>query len=219
MGSPAPRRATAWPSTTRETPFKSKRRLRTSSQLTWDTAGSLESILSDGVNDYIYGPTGEPVEQINITPSPPPNNPIFMTYTSADGTWLTTNSAGDQLAYWSYDAYGAGTIGTPDSPFGFGGQYTDVTGGTSLINMRARWYQPQSGEFTTQDPGLARQTSPTPTQMTIQLTRRIHPGCGLMGTAFPNLFQASTRNPMEIDICQRTQWRALKTMVMEMLPS
>ena len=133
---------------------------QTSSQLTWDTAGSLESILSDGVNDYIYGPTGEPVEQINITPSPPPNNPIFMTYTSADGTWLTTNSAGDQLAYWSYDAYGAGTIGTPDSPFGFGGQYTDVTGGTSLINLRARWYQPQSGEFTTQDPGLAETDQP-----------------------------------------------------------
>ena len=54
------------------------------SQFIWNTNGSVALALSDGTNDYVYGPTGEPVEQVNTTSSPPTNNPTFMTYTPSD---------------------------------------------------------------------------------------------------------------------------------------
>ena len=40
---------------------------RTISQLTWNTNNSLARILSDTTNDYIYGPTDQPVEQITLS--------------------------------------------------------------------------------------------------------------------------------------------------------
>jgi len=123
------------------------------SQLTWDTNGSLATVLSDGTNDFVYGPTSEPVEQINVTSTPPASNPQFMTYTSSDSSWLITSASGQELNFYDYDAFGTLSQGTPGSPFGYAGQYTDVT--TGLSNMRARWYTPQTGEFNSVDPDLA----------------------------------------------------------------
>jgi RHS repeat-associated protein len=51
------------------------------------------------------------------------------------------------------DAYGTLAFGTPTSPFGYSGQYTDATSG--LVNDRDRNYQPQTGGFTTRDPAFA----------------------------------------------------------------
>ncbi len=118
----------------------------TTAQLTWDTNGSLPTVLSDSTNDYIYGPNHEPVEQVNLTSS----TPTYLTYTSSDDSWLATNGAGAQVAFWRYDTFGNLTLGTPDSPFGYSGQYTDAS--TGLINDRARFYDSQTGGFTTRDP-------------------------------------------------------------------
>lgn len=118
-------------------------------QLTWDNTGSLPLILSDSTNDYIYGPTGTPIEQINLSTS----TPTYLTYTASNSTWISTNQTGDQTGYWGYDAYGTPAYGTPTSPFGYAGQYSDTT--TRLSNMRARWYQSQTGGFTTRDPAFA----------------------------------------------------------------
>ena len=125
-----------------------------SEQLTWDTTGGgLPLVLSDGTNYYVYGPSDEPVEQVNVTSSPPTNNPVFLTYTPSDSSWLATNTTGDELSYCRYDAFGNLALGTPASPFGYAGQYTDTSSDPSgFDNMRARWYQSQTGEFTTQDP-------------------------------------------------------------------
>ena len=54
---------------------------------------------------------------------------------------------------WRYDAFGNLATGTPDSPFGYSGQYTDAT--TGLVNDRARFYESQTGSFTTRDPAFA----------------------------------------------------------------
>lgn len=106
-------------------------------------------------DDYIYGPTGEPIEQVNVTSSPPTNNPTFMTYTPSNSSWLITNTAGDQTSYYRYDAFGTLAVGTPGSPFGYAGQYQDTgTGASGFDNMRARWYDGQTGEFTTRDPAF-----------------------------------------------------------------
>jgi RHS repeat-associated protein len=121
----------------------------TTSQYTWNNTSDLALILTDGTNDYIYGPSNTPVEQIALSTS----KPTYMTYTTSDSSWLTTNQSGDQTGYWRYDAYGTLAFGTPTSPFGYSGQYTDVT--TGLVNDRARWYEPQDGEFMGRDPAFA----------------------------------------------------------------
>jgi RHS repeat-associated protein len=118
-------------------------------QLTWDTNGSSPLILADGTNDYIYGPNNEPVEQMNLSSS----TPTYLTYTASDSSWLATNNAGQQVAFWGYDAFGNLATGTPDSPFGYSGQYTDAS--TGLVNDRARFYQSQTGSFTTRDPAFS----------------------------------------------------------------
>jgi RHS repeat-associated protein len=123
-------------------------------QLIWDTAASEPLVLSDGTNYYVYGATGEPVEQVNVTASPPSSNPVFLTYTQSDSSWLATNTSGNELAFWRYDAFGTVALGTPDSPFGYAGQFADTSSRvpSGFGNMRARWYQAQTGQFTSVDP-------------------------------------------------------------------
>jgi RHS repeat-associated protein len=119
----------------------------TTNQLAWSTpANSLAEVLSDGTTDYIYGPTGTPVEQINLATS----TPTYLTYTPSNGSWLATNGTGDENGYWGYDAYGNLAFGAPASPLGYSGQFLDST--TGFVNDRARWYEPQSGAFSSRDP-------------------------------------------------------------------
>jgi RHS repeat-associated protein len=118
------------------------------SQLDWDTNGSLSLILSNAVYDYVYGPSSTPVEQINLASSAP----IFLSYVSSDSTWFTTNVTGDETGFYGFDAYGNLAFGTPTSPFGFSGEYTDAT--TGFLNMRARFYDTNSGEFLARDPAF-----------------------------------------------------------------
>jgi len=119
---------------------------QTPNQYTWNTNGNLPLLLSDGTNDYIYGPTDQPVEQLSLTTS----TPTYLTYSPSNSTWTSTDEAGDETGYWGYDAYGTLAFGTPTSPFGYSGQYTDPT--TEFVYDRARWYQSQTGGFTTRDP-------------------------------------------------------------------
>ena len=128
----------------------------TASDLTWDTNSALPTVLSDGTNDYINGPSGQPVEQISTTATQP-SVPTFMTFTPGDSSWLLTNTAGNQTAFYNYDAFGtlSFTSGTP-SPFGYAGQYQGTSAnGSSFENMRARWYDNQTGGFTTRDPAYS----------------------------------------------------------------
>lgn len=78
---------------------------------------------------------------------------ILATYTSSDSSCLATNNAGQQVALWRYDAFGNLAYGTPDSPFGYSGQYTDAS--TGFSNLRSRFYDTQTGGFTTRDPAFA----------------------------------------------------------------
>ena len=118
------------------------------SQLTWNTVGPTENILSDGSYDYIYGPNSTPVEEILLSSS----TPTYLTFVPSAETYVATNDAGDLVSFWGYDAYGTLDFGTPDSAFGFSGQYTDTS--TGLVNDRARLYNPATGEFTSRDPAF-----------------------------------------------------------------
>jgi RHS repeat-associated protein len=55
-----------------------------------------------------------------------------------------------------YDPYGAASEGNP--VFGYDGQYMDAS--TGLVNMRARWYQPGTGNFTSVDPAVETTNEP-----------------------------------------------------------
>ncbi|MGH9170877.1 MAG: DUF6531 domain-containing protein [Acidimicrobiales bacterium] len=124
-------------------------------QLTWDTTGATPVVASASAYDYIYGPAGEPVEQVGtFFPSYP--SPAFMSYVAADSTWVLTNTAGHLVGFYGYDAFGNLAFGTVESSFGYGGQYADTSPSLSgLDNMRARWYDPATGTFTTLDPDFS----------------------------------------------------------------
>jgi RHS repeat-associated protein len=116
------------------------------SQLTWDTNGTLALVLGDSDYDYVYGPSAAPVEQINLTTS----TSTYLTYSPSNSTWVTTNEGGDETGFYGFDTFGTLAFGTPTSAFGYAGEYADAASGFS--NMRARFYNAQTGSFTTRDP-------------------------------------------------------------------
>ena len=113
-------------------------------------------MLSDGINYYIYGPGTTPVEQYDPSVNYPPENPYFINFSPTDSFYTYTNTSGNYEQFYAFDAYGAvsGAYETSmsDNAFGFAGQYFDPSG---TYDMRARYYDPSTGEFTTADPDLA----------------------------------------------------------------
>jgi len=129
-------------------------------QFVWsDVLSSLPLVMSDSTNYYLYGPSTTPVEEMNVTDSPPSDNPMFLNFAPDSGISLlaTTNTDGDMVNGTFYDLFGA-DADSPVSAFGFDGQYTDST--TNLVNMRARWYEPGTGSFATVDPATATTNQP-----------------------------------------------------------
>ncbi|MGH3741699.1 MAG: RHS repeat-associated core domain-containing protein, partial [Micromonosporaceae bacterium] len=63
-----------------------------------------------------------------------------------------TDSTGNQVATYSYDPYGtpSATTGTLLNPLRFAGQYTDAE--TGFLYLRARYYDPATGQFLSRDP-------------------------------------------------------------------
>ncbi len=122
----------------------------TIAQFVWDTSSSLSRLLSDGTNDYVYGPSDTPVEQLNLQSQG--SGPTYMTYVTTDSSWVFTNNAGNQVALQLYDAFGTpSNVDGNSSPssFGYAGQYQDAA--TSFYDMRARWYDSSTGGFTARD--------------------------------------------------------------------
>ncbi|MGH7905681.1 MAG: RHS repeat-associated core domain-containing protein [Candidatus Binataceae bacterium] len=116
----------------------------------WDRAAKLPLVLDDGVNRYIYGPGGMPIEQVSGV-----RTSFFHTGQLGSIRGLS-DASGKRSAIFSYDAYGnksPGYPGQPTTPFGFAGQYSDVESG--LIYMCARYYDPLTGLFLTRDPLVA----------------------------------------------------------------
>ncbi len=64
----------------------------------------------------------------------------------------STNVGGTVSATWSYDPYGSlsSHSGSTPLPLGWDGQYSDPS--TGWIYLRARWYDPSTGQFASADP-------------------------------------------------------------------
>jgi RHS repeat-associated protein len=110
----------------------------------WDASTSLPLLLSDGERSYLYGPGGLPVEQINSK-----EEPTYLHHDQLGSTRLLTGATGETRAAFSYAPYG-GLEGTATTPLDFAGQYTDTE--TGLQYLRARFYDPGTGQFLSRDP-------------------------------------------------------------------
>ena len=107
--------------------------------------GAISNLLTDGTNDYIYGPGGLPIEQKSATGA------YWFVHDQVGSTIALLNASGAQVAAYSYSAYGVpAASGTVTTPLQYSGQYTDAESG--LVFLRARYYDPATAEFLTVDP-------------------------------------------------------------------
>ena len=111
----------------------------------WDASGGLPLVLGDQDGLYVVGGDGLPLEQIAFG-----GTRRFYHHDQLGSTRMLTDATGLVTSRRDYDAYGNGAATAERMPFGFAGQYTDSQ--TGLMYMRARWYDPKTGQFITADP-------------------------------------------------------------------
>gem|GEM_PF-1940831 len=113
---------------------------------TWDRSATLPVLLAKDSTRYVYDPAGLALEQIDSD-----GNVSYVHHDRLGSTRLVTDADGSTQARYTYDAYGnRTTTGSSSVPFGYTGQYTDSD--TGLVYMRARYYDPATGQFLTRDP-------------------------------------------------------------------
>ncbi len=117
----------------------------------WDHSEGMPLLLGEKTNTsqtyWINGPEGLPVEEIQ------PNGTTVRYYQhdQIGSTRLITDGSGAIIGTATYDPYGKKTAGTGvTTPLGFTGQYTDSE--TGFQYLRARYYDPSTGQFLTRDP-------------------------------------------------------------------
>lgn len=120
----------------------------------WDQSGDLPLLLQAGNTSYIYGPHGRPIEQITGA------TPRYLLADQQDSTRLLTDGSGKVVGTYSFDPWGNLTshTGTATTDLQYDGQYTDSESG--LIYLRARYYDPTTGQFMTRDPLVTKTRSP-----------------------------------------------------------
>jgi len=123
--------------------------------LTWDRAQGLPLPIADLVNYYVTGPRGTPIEKIDYA-----GNVLYYHADQLGSTRALTDAGGRPVVTYAYDPYGSATPSGTEvlNPFQFAGQYTDVQ--TGLIYMRARWYDPATGQFISRDPRVSESGQP-----------------------------------------------------------
>jgi RHS repeat-associated protein len=117
------------------------------SRFTWDRSAGLPVLLAKDATRYVYDQDGLAIEQIAAD-----DTVSYLHHDRLGSTRLVTDANGETQATYAYDAYGNRTTtdGSSSVPFGYTGQYTDTD--TGLIYLRARYYDPHTGQFITRDP-------------------------------------------------------------------
>jgi len=112
----------------------------------WDQSVDMPLLLNDGQTNYLYGPNGAPIEQISAA-----GTSTYLHVDHLGSIRMLTNPSGEATASFTYSAYGGLTAktGTQSTPLGFAGQYTNSQSG--LQYLRARVYDPVTGQFLTRD--------------------------------------------------------------------
>ena len=118
-------------------------------RFTWSSAGGLPLLLDDGQHSYLYGPSSTPVAQVDDS-----TGQIEYLHSDLLGTpRLLSNASGSAVGSVSFDAFGnRATYTGTQSAFGFTGNWTDPD--TDLVYLRARDYDPATGQFLSVDPAV-----------------------------------------------------------------
>jgi RHS repeat-associated protein len=121
----------------------------TKANLAWDPSSELPLLLNDGTNSYIYGPDELPIAQIDGE-----EKIVYLHHDHLGSTRLLTGATGKNEGSYTYTPYGGveERKGTVTTPLGFNAQYTNSS--TGLIYLRARTYDPVTGQFLSVDPDL-----------------------------------------------------------------
>ena len=127
----------------------------TTTNYAWDLSGGLPQMILANNTDWIYGPGGVVLEEIV------PTNTVYYYHADQLGsTRKVTDSTGTVVRIYTFDPWGnvSSTSGTLSTPFQFAGEYTDMESG--LYYLRARYYEPTTGQFINRDPAqpLTRQS-------------------------------------------------------------
>jgi RHS repeat-associated protein len=113
----------------------------------WNQAEPATEVLQAGAIFYVYGPQGQPIEQITA------ETPTYLHTDQQGSVRLITDGGGAVVGRYDYNAWGAPTRhGGAASSLQYDGQYTD--GETGFQYLRARYYDPATGQFVTQDPAF-----------------------------------------------------------------
>jgi RHS repeat-associated protein len=124
----------------------------------WDHSAGIPLLLTEttagATTSYLYGPGGRPYATIS-----PGGTVNYLHHDQLGSTRLITTPTGTITGSATYTEFGqlASSTGTL-SPIGYAGQYTDKETGHQYL--RARYYDPATGEFLTKDPLTA--TTGTP---------------------------------------------------------
>jgi RHS repeat-associated protein len=131
----------------------------TTSQFVWDVSGGLPMLLRDGPSgsqtSYVYGPGGLPIEQITAG-----GTAYFYHHDQLGSTRAITTSTGTVQNTYTFDSYGnlAASSGTLANQLLFSGEYKDSE--SALYYLRARYYDPSTGQFMSRDPLVDTTMSP-----------------------------------------------------------
>lgn len=131
----------------------------TEQQFTWSADGGLPLLLAEHqgaeTTYLIYGPGGQPIAQID-----PDDTSSWYHHDQLGSVRLTTNASdGTQASARAYDAYGTTATASGTQPLlDYAGQYTDPE--TGYQYLRARYYDPMTGQFLTRDPLVATTEEP-----------------------------------------------------------
>jgi RHS repeat-associated protein len=123
----------------------------------YDVNALLPVVLSESANGndtlYTYG-----AELMAMTD--PTGAQTYYHYDGLGSVCNLTNSSGQVIAGYTYDAFGNLSVmtGSSDNPFRFTGQQTDDV--TGLLYLRARYYDPSIGRFITKDPFVGTEDNP-----------------------------------------------------------
>lgn len=121
----------------------------TTTGFAWDKSAPIPLLLTEtagtATTAYLYGPGGVPVAQLN------PDGSTWYLHTDHLGTIRAiTDETGTTIGTATYSPYGTPTTTGATSHLGYTGQYTDPE--TGLIYLRARYYDPVTGQFLNRDP-------------------------------------------------------------------
>lgn len=116
-----------------------------STHFVWNQVEEVPELLQEGSTEYVYGPEGEVIEQVTA------GTPTYLHQDQQGSTRLLTDGSGNVVGRYDFTAWGEVAVHTGASTnFQFDGEYTDAE--TGFQYLRARYYDPSTGQFLTRDP-------------------------------------------------------------------